>query len=330
MLNKKNQLIKCLVVGLGNIGFTYDKGLSQKFVFSHTRACLKNEKVELLAGIDPNETRRNDFAKKTRIKTFARISDFKNKIKQTPDIVIICVPTQSHLKVFREVLGLKPKMIILEKPLSFSLKEAQEIVRLAKKEKVILFVNYQRRFNNFLQNIKKEIKSKKYGKFVRGCVKYKGGVYNSGSHAINLLSFWLGDLRIASVSNKRILPNGDFSADFILQTDRALINFENFSNIDFDVSEYDLFFEKGRLRYLDILMQCEIYVLQNNPYFKGRKQLFKKKSVFLNDFSKYQNDVLSYALRVLEGEAKNISSSEDGLETMNIIEQIKKCKKLSS
>lgn len=326
MSNKKSKLIKALVVGLGNIGFAYDKGVSKKFVFSHTRAYLQNKRVELLAGIDPDKNKRAEFSKIARKAAFVSVDDFINKTKEKPDIVSLCVPTAKHLKVFQEVLLLKPKMVILEKPLSFSLKQAKEIVSLAEKSGVEVVVNYQRRFNRFLLRLRKDIKANKYGRFVRGSVKYRGGVYNSASHAINFLSFCLGDLKVVSVFNKKPLPNGDFSADFILQSKGRPISFECFADDDYDVSEYDLFFEKARVKLLDILMQAEIYGLKQDPYFKGYKQLLKTKTIFLKSFLRYQVDVLEAALKIQDKKLSNPSDVKSAFETMRKIEEIK-CKR---
>jgi len=319
MLNKNNKQIKAVVVGLGNIGFGFDKDLSDKFIFSHSKAYL-NSQVEFLAGIDSDPKKRAEFEKKIKVKALSSL----DQLQQEVDIISICTPTKAHLETAREALSLKPRMIILEKPLSFSLKEAREIVEIAEKEGVILLVNYQRRFNSFLQQIKQDIEEEKWGKLVKGFIKYKTGVYNSASHAINLLSFWLGDLEVISASNKQDLSNGDFVADFILQNNKALIYFDSFSQADFNVSEYDLFFEKARIRYLDTLMQCEIYLLGNSPYFAGYKQLLKKEAVTLESFFKYQLEVLNTALKILKGEANNISSGEDALVTMEIIEKVNK------
>ena len=53
--------------------------------------------------------------------------------------------------------------VFVEKPLSFSTKECEEMIELTKKNKVILTSGYIERFNPAVQDVKQIIENKQYG-----------------------------------------------------------------------------------------------------------------------------------------------------------------------
>ena len=74
-----------------------------------------------------------------------------------------------HLHSDEESLSLASGVInrgihaFVEKPLSFSSKECEDLVELARNKKVILTAGYIERYNPVVQDVKRIIQSKKYG-----------------------------------------------------------------------------------------------------------------------------------------------------------------------
>ena len=98
----------------------------------HAEKLARCEGVELAAVVDRDPAR-------------AEISDFR-KVLDRVEAVVIAVPTDQHYEVARACLdhGLH---VLVEKPIASTLKEADELVDLASKKKLILQVGHVERYN---------------------------------------------------------------------------------------------------------------------------------------------------------------------------------------
>ena len=91
------------------------------------------------------------------------------------DIVSICTPPGTHLKVVKQVVGFV-KGIYLEKPIATTLKDADAIIRLCKANNVVLQVNHQRRFGI-------------------PTLYYSRGILNTMTHGFDMLRMYFGEVR---------------------------------------------------------------------------------------------------------------------------------------
>jgi len=108
-----------------------------------------------LAGIaDVSKERVAAVAKKFKTKGY---TDYRKLIGQV-DAVTVAVPTGKHYEVAKEFLSAGVH-VLLEKPITPTLKEAKELYSIAKKKKVILQVGHVERFNGAVQEVKKIIKN---------------------------------------------------------------------------------------------------------------------------------------------------------------------------
>lgn len=81
--------------------------------------------------------------------------NWKDKISEHPDGVLICTPPQSHIEIADYSMSRQiPTMI--EKPLSLSLEDAEQL----KKYDVPILINHIHLFSDTYQNIKKIVKNK--------------------------------------------------------------------------------------------------------------------------------------------------------------------------
>lgn len=72
------------------------------------------------------------------------------------DAVIIAVPTELHHPIAKECL-LRGKHVLIEKPLTKTVQEAQELFALAQKKNLSLHVGHVERFNAAVQELKKAV-----------------------------------------------------------------------------------------------------------------------------------------------------------------------------
>ena len=81
--------------------------------------------------------------------------------KNSVDLVVIASPTKSHFIIAKYFL--KNTNVLVEKPLSMSLREVRLLEEISKKNKKLLFVDYPFLFSGSIDYIKKTIQSRKYG-----------------------------------------------------------------------------------------------------------------------------------------------------------------------
>lgn len=79
------------------------------------------------------------------------------------DAVIIATPTVTHYNIARECLT-RGKDILIEKPLSVNVKEAEELVALAQKKKAVLMVGHTFEYNPGINKVKEFLKKGRLGK----------------------------------------------------------------------------------------------------------------------------------------------------------------------
>ena len=124
------KIIKAGVIGVGYLG---------RF---HTQKYQALEDVELVGVADIDPDRARQVAAECGC---AHFSDYKELLDQV-DAVSIAVPTSFHHQVGFDALSAGVD-ILLEKPMTVTLAEADELIGLAEKNKLILQVGHLERFN---------------------------------------------------------------------------------------------------------------------------------------------------------------------------------------
>lgn len=315
-----------VIIGCGQIGTFFDHPDS-KYHFTHAKGYYLSENVELKGVFDINADIANKAARLWRTESFTDVESMLTTIK--PDIVSICVPDEYHYEYLKYVAEFIPRAVIAEKPLTLKYEHSIEIYELYKKKGILCNVNYIRKFDPYLQNLRNRYKKGKLGKLVNGYAIYGKGLLHNGSHIINFLYWFFGEIIDYKILNSRVDNNkSDPTLDIWLQTEEA----ESFHLLSSDESKYTvfeiiLFFEKLKVE----LLRGGIIVFETVPseddIFPGYRDLIhrQEKKTFLDKTSKYliQNTVDS-----LLGGAELICPAKDVLETekicINIISSLEK------
>jgi predicted dehydrogenase len=132
-------MVKLGVIGLGHMGG-----------YHASNACIL-QSAQLTAVADPTEAHWQKVKPATVIKT----QDYREWIDLV-DGVIIAVPTAAHYDVAKECLA-RGKHVLLEKPLTNTVQQAEELMNLAQKNNCALHVGHVERFNGAVQELKKII-----------------------------------------------------------------------------------------------------------------------------------------------------------------------------
>lgn len=134
--------IKVAVVGVGHMGR------------HHARIYSEMPGVELTAVVDTNELAARDIAKKYNTQYFL---DYRSLIGKV-DAVSIATPTSFHYPISMALLNAGIHVLI-EKPISSTVKEAKTLVQLAKMKNLILQVGHTERFNPAVMSLNGLVKN---------------------------------------------------------------------------------------------------------------------------------------------------------------------------
>ena len=158
------------------------------------------------------------------------INDYKKVDSQKVDLVVISTPTKTHFQMAS--FFLKHTNVLVEKPLSLSLRHVNKLESLAKKFKNKLFVDYPFIFSGSIKIIKNIIDKKKYGKLIeiesfreKAPIRDDANVvWDLGVHDISILRYLLS-------SNPKKIKSIKYNTVKTKQKDTAYINLDYKDNL---------------------------------------------------------------------------------------------------
>ena len=319
----------CLIVGLGQIGMEYDYGkIKEKSIFTHAHAIKKHPNFELIGAVDVSEKKRDRFEKLYVTPTFNDIDTALKKLK--PEIVIIATPTITHSSVLTKIIkNSRPEIILCEKPLAYELKEGKNMVDMCEKAGIKLFVNYMRSVDTGVNEIKKRIEIGKIKRPIKANIWYSKGLYNNGSHLINLLRLWLGNIiSIKLIKKGRYFDKLDPEPDFEIEFNGGTAIFRAAWEESFSHISVELLSISGRLLYDDGGKTIEWQGILNDPDFKGYKNLDKNKEIINNSMNTIQLEVYNDIFKYLKNKKTTLTTGMQALDVLSdinlIIKQIEK------
>ena len=309
---------RVLIVGIGQIGLQYDLHLEHdEFTYTHSRAFSKHEDFELLGAVDSDKERRSIFLQSYDLPAYNDLSEaLKN---HSPDIVIIATTTQTHAKILSKVLEFStPKVILCEKPLSYHLHEAQEMVTLSEQRGVELYVNYMRRSDLGVIEIKKLLKEDGLNTNIKGVCWYSKGFIHNGSHFFNLLEYWLGPMRRFGLINinKQRISDEDYEPDVEVEFKKGSIIFLSAWEEVFSHYTIELLSPIGRIRYDNEGATIHFQDVIDDSVFKGYKVLNPEVKGMSNNMQNSQLNVADQLSEHLKGNASYLCSGKEALNTL--------------
>lgn len=322
---------RVLIVGLGNVGMGYDlKPLRKNFILTHAKAFQIHKQFSLVGGVDLDNSKRMIFEEKFSLPAFV---DIKNAIYRTsPDILVVSTTTNTICDLIIELIrDYKIKLILAEKPFSYSLNTAQKISKLCKLNNCKLFINYIRRSEIGVKQVKNFIANYKSSSPIKGNVWYSKGLFNTASHFINLLQYLFGKVtsyKILGVENIDIKIstlglNEYFGVDFELKFSNAKFTFQSIDKNKFFYNSIEMFGTDFKLNY-DFGGES-IHIKKFTPGENPQNyNIISKNSNFIkNDFTKIQLQVANQMSEYLKGNDFELCSVDDALETLKVLNGIR-------
>ncbi len=298
-------------------------------IFTHARAIHKHPNFKLIGAVDTSSKKRNRFEKIYASQTFTDVNIALKKLK--PDVIIVSTPTDTHSSIVTNIINSsKPEIILCEKPLAYKLNEAKKMVKICEKAEVKLFVNYIRSVDIGVGEIKRRIEIDEIKKPIKANIWYSKGLYNNGSHLLNLLSLWLGKIISVKLIKKGTLFNQlDPEPDFKIEFSYGTAIFRAAWEESFSQLSVELLSTSGRLFYDYGGNSIEWQGTTCDPDFYGYKILDKNKEIINNSMNIYQLKVYDSIFKHFKNEKTSLVTGIQALDTLkginSIIKQLEKC-----
>lgn len=180
-----NNSSKIAVIGVGGWGKNHARVLAEF-------GCLA-------AICDLDLARAKEIASRHGAQAYSSIDDMLNN--ERLDGCLVCTPTKTHTAVAKKVME-KDINTFVEKPMSFSSKECEEMAQMAENKKLILTSGYVERFNPAVSDTRKIVEGRMYGdpmmiEFHRenrmpAHIRDVGIIYDTSVHDIDAAMFLFG------------------------------------------------------------------------------------------------------------------------------------------
>ena len=130
--------LKVAVIGTGHLGK------------EHARIYSEIPEVSLVGVVDTNKDTGEAVARRCKTRYYSSVKEILNKV----DVASVVVPTKSHYEITKDLLN-SGIHVLVEKPMTGTVSEAEDLIKLSQQSSTILQPGYIERFNPALEAIKK-------------------------------------------------------------------------------------------------------------------------------------------------------------------------------
>ncbi|MEX1327342.1 MAG: Gfo/Idh/MocA family oxidoreductase [Desulfobacterales bacterium] len=309
MNNRKR--LNCGVIGVGRLGY------------QHAMNLARNNRANLVAVADPNEDARDlavqDFG-------IEKTYDDYHKILEDPDIqgVVIATPTKQHYKVLVDAIN-AGKSIFVEKPITYTVEEAEKILEQVNSTNTYLQVGFMRRFDPGHVSAKQMIEAGEIGQpiYIHDCqrdpngppkhyVPESGGLFvDMGIHDLDCVRWLMNDEIVSIYAQGAVLKHQYLKEMDDVDQGHMLITFANNTLADIEISRNanDIYDVRTEV----IGTKSSVYIGQHQltPFVKvnGQGMTYNLANWCLGRFEKaYELEIAAFVDGVLNGEESPVDA----------------------
>ncbi len=315
---------RTVIVGLGQIGMGYDFNVADPdVVYTHAKAFASHPDFELVGGVDPDAVACARFT--GRYGSWAGSGLVEGLSTLKPDVVVVASPTQHHAESVRIALQhAKPKLILCEKPLAYTLGEARAMVADCRDAGCLLYANYSRRVEPGVLEIKRRLQDGRIAAPLKGVLWYSKGLLHNGSHFSNLLEFWLGSVESFKIINSgRAWGEEDVEPDVQVKFAAGEVSFLAAKIEHFSHHEIQLIAPNGCLRYEQGGAKILWQATATDPDFPDYTVLSLPGEIITTKGHMLQWHICDNVSACLRGKPSSLCSGGDALETLTTLFKIR-------
>ena len=317
---------RAAVIGLGRMGSTYDDEITQGgsvfLPYCHAPSYVAAPDVELVAGADVHVGQGEIFRSRWGLEEGHVYTDYKEMLeKEKLDLLSVCTTARVRAQIVIEAARAGVKAIWAEKPIAFSLQEADEMVRVCELEGTRLAVNCARRWNPFFAEARRMIDDGELGRILQVTGYGQCGLSHNGSHLIDILRYMAGgEVRWVfgeMESDEAANGESDLMGNGYLAFDNGVRTYLRGMPCGPANWEIDVVCEKGRFKSCENSQGPELYrLVEGGP--RGRSVQAKVPFPYPARFQGTGLTIVDDLISSIEDEHDPRCSGKDGLAALEI------------
>jgi predicted dehydrogenase len=298
------------LIGAGRIGCGFDAPGSEN-ILTHAHAFSANANTKLVAIVDADAAKGKEEARRWGTTFYAEVEEMY--AKEQPDIAVIATPDNTHIDMLERVTALEPKLIICEKPIVADLRDFERAEALV--EKVSIVVNFRRRFDPRVSELREELLAGKYGKVLSAVGIYSKGAVHTGVHMLDLVQNLFGRIQNIQPLSHTTDWKGEPTVGGTVTLERCpQLYLVAGDERAYSIFELDILTERKRFRFLDEGLTLATHEVIDDPVYEGYR-ILGKQQIEKTGLDKAMENLASHAVNVLEGKEKPRVTLADALIT---------------
>jgi predicted dehydrogenase len=306
------QKVKVAVIGVGHLGSI------------HARIYSELENAELVAVCDIDKNKAGFTAEKYNTEA---VFDYKKLLKKV-DAASIVVPTNLHYAIAKDFIKNNTHLLI-EKPITENLSQAEKLLKSAKKQKVLLQVGHIERFNAAIKAIEKIITKPKFIECHRlGPFKSRatdvGVVLDLMIHDIDIILHLVNSKidTIDAVGVNVLSDHEDIANARIKFKNKAICNITSSRVSEEDVRKIRIFQKDAYVSLDYVAQEAQIYTKERNKITKENINI-KRQEPLKAEIDSFLDCIIHNKQPIVSGEDATLAL-ETSLQVLNKIKGNKK------
>ena len=317
---------RAAVIGCGRIGASMEEDTRRIRPATHAgmyRACPRTELAGLV-DVDAGQLRRAETLFPG-TPLFSDVDAMLDRVR--PAVVSVATPPSHHRAAVEACARRGVPAVVCEKPLAETPEDGRAMIAACAAGGTRLLVNHTRRFDPLLRRLRDDIAAGAVGEITQATAYYTAGLFNSGTHMIDLLRFFLGDVQwVMAVTNAtHSHPPGDLNVD-------ALLGFAAGARAALQVSEvkdYTIFtlrlHGRGGTAVIDRFgFEVQRTAVRDCAEFSGYQELDVHAARWQGAARSFMAPLVEHVVACLDGVDRPVSRGEDGLAALEVLWALKK------
>ena len=271
---------KVVICGLGRVGAgapSVQAGNGDKIIRNHLDAVLSLG-AEISALVDPSEVVRREVASKVPgVCDSYLVGGLSDLPVGVADVIVLATPPQDRCSLVEIALALKPKVLLIEKPLALSLKEALEIEGLLRKSATVTRISFNRRVDSGMVKFFEESPQERP---ISVLFRYSKGLLNYGIHIIDHIVSLFGEVSAVQADPGRTIDPDSMSVGFrCCMKSGLVVNVLGVPHAPYDLFEGEFFYKDCVRSFKNNGVEKNHYAVSESLYYPGYLGMFERQSL---------------------------------------------------
>jgi predicted dehydrogenase len=231
-----------ILVGLGRVGAQAPaaRGPDGRAIVRNHLDAIQAAGGKIMALVDRLDSQRAEARRRLQNKAEVAEAEQLSQISaKDVDVMVIATPPGGRLATLEAALALRPKAVLMEKPLAPNEAEAKIVISLTAAASVPLFVAFNRRCD---PGIVKFCGSIRFDQVKAALFRYGKGLVNYGSHAVDHALQWFGPAAaVQAAPSVAADPDADCVSFRCIMQSGLAVDFLGVPDVDYDMFEAELY-----------------------------------------------------------------------------------------